>query len=106
MKMYIVWASNGESYEDNNQDIWGVCSSEETASLCIREAPKQILCDEERMKELMELMNTRELTEAESKEVKQISLRGYCVPWCGRNNGVPYVSIREYDVMDRVFSKD
>ena len=52
MKVWIVWASNGESYEDNNQDIWAVCSSEDAAKQCIANASEQIYRDEERAYEL------------------------------------------------------
>lgn len=99
MKSWIVWADNGESYEDNNCDIWAVCGSEEAAKLCIANAREQLASDEKRRSELQAISRTRELTKSESNELDQIDLRAYCVPW-RENNGLPYFSIREYDVME------
>lgn len=100
MKVWIVWASNGESYEDNNQDIWAVCGSEEEAKRCIANAREQLFRDEERESELQEIRDTRELTKDENNELDHILERGYCIPWCGENNGLPYFSIREYETIN------
>ena len=97
MKVWIVWASNGESYEDNNQDIWAVCSSEDAAKQCIANAREQFCRDEERAYELQNIMRTRELTESEAKELDQIDIRRYCVPRYD-NDGIPYFSIREFEL--------
>ena len=98
MKVWIVWASNGESYEDNNQDIWAVCGSEEAAKQCIANAREQLCRDGERESELREIRDTRELTKDENNELDHILERDYCIPWCGENNGLPYFSIREYEM--------
>lgn len=100
MKVWIVWASNGELYEDNNQDIWAVCDSEESAGRCIANAKEQILRDRKRREELLDIRMTRGLTESEVIEENQIILRQCCIPWCDENNGLPYFSIREYEVMN------
>ena len=100
MKVWIVWASNGQAYEDNNQDIWAVCSSEEAAKQCIANAREQLCCDGEREGELQEIRDTRELTKDEHNELDRILERGYCIPWWGENNGLPYFSIREYETIN------
>ena len=99
MKVWIVWASNGEPCEDNNQDIWAVCGSEDAAKQCIANAREQICRDEERDYELRNINHTRELTESEAKELDQIEMRRYCIPWRG-NDGLPYFSIREFEVIN------
>ena len=99
MKVWIVWASNGESYEDNNQDIWAVCDSENAAKQCIANAREQICRDEERAYELQNIMRTRELTESEAKELDQIDMRRYCVPWHD-NDRLPYFSVREFELIN------
>ena len=99
MKVWIVWASNCESYEYNNQDIWAVCGSEDAAKQCIANAREQICRDEERAYELQNIMCTRKLTESEDKELDQIDMRRYCVPRYG-NNRTPYFSIREFELIN------
>ena len=97
MKVWIVWASNGESYEDNNQDIWSVCSSEEAAKRCIANAHEQILRDGVRYNELIAIESTRDLTESETTELDRIIEREYCVPW---DRIVPNFTIREYEMIN------
>ena len=96
MKVWIVWASNGESYEYNVQDIWAVCSSEEAAIWYIHNAHKQIRHDEERYEELREIEHARELTKAEITELSWIETRSRCAPW----GDIPYLSIREYEMIN------
>ena len=100
MKVWVVWASNGEAYEDNNQDIWAVCSSEEAAKQCIANACEQLCRDEERENKLYDIRNTRELTKDENNELDHILERGHCIPWCGEGMGLPYFSIREYEMIN------
>ena len=99
MKVWIVWASNGESYEDNDQDIWAVCGSEDAAKQCIANAREQFYRDKERAYELQKIRRTRELTESEDKELDQIDMRRYCVPRCD-NDRIPYFSIREFELIN------
>ena len=96
MKVWIVWASNGESYEYNVQDIWAVCSSEEAAMRCIHNAREQIRRDEERYEELREIEHARELTKAEITELSWIETRSRCTPW----EDIPCLSIREYEMIN------
>ena len=96
MKVWIVWASNGESYEDNYQDIWAVCDSKEAAEQCIANAREQIRRDEERLIELAKISGTRENTYEEVRELDQILDRDYCRS--RKNDGLPYFSIREYEM--------
>lgn len=100
MKVWIVWASNGQDYDGNNQDIWAVCGSEEAAKKCIANAREQLCRDDERESKLQGIRDTRELTKDENNELNHILERGYCVPWCGENNGLPYLSIREYEMVN------
>ena len=97
MNVWIVWASNGESYEYNEQDIWAVCSSEEAAMWCIHNAREQIRRDEERYEELREIKHARELAKAEITELSRIEKRRRCTPW---GEDVPYLSIREYEMIN------
>ena len=99
MKVWIVWASNGQAYEENNQDIWAVCSSEEAAKQCIANAREQLCCDGEREGELQEIRDTRELTKAECSELCQIGTRKDCVPW-GDDGVLPDFSIREFELIN------
>ena len=99
MKVWIVWASNGESYEDNSQDIWAVCGSEDAAKQCIANAREQICRDEDRAYEIRKIMRTRELTESEAKELDQIDMRRYCVPRYD-NDRTPCFSIREFELIN------
>ena len=99
MKVWIVWASNGQDYEDNNQDIWAVCSSEEEANRCIANAREQLYRDDERESELQEIRDTRELTKAEYSELCQIGTRKNCVPW-GDDGTLPDFSIREFELVN------
>ena len=98
MKAWIVWASNGESYEDNYQDIWAVCGSEEAAKQCITNAREQVRRDEERLNELNEIRDTRKYTDEEHNELNQILGRDYCRSY--ENDGLPYFSIREYEMIN------
>lgn len=100
MKVWVVWASNGETYEDNNQDIWTICGSKEAAEQCIANAHEQIRHDEERWNELAKITSDPNcLTSEIEEEMDKIESRRYLVPWRG-NDGLPYFSIREYDVMN------
>ena len=96
MKVWIVWASNGESYEDNYQDIWAVCDSEEAAEHCIANAREQIRRDEERLNEFCKIRDIRKHTYEECRELDQILGRDYCRN--RENDGLPYFSIREYEI--------
>lgn len=99
MKVWIVWADNGESYEFNCQDIWAVCASEDAAKQCIANASEQIRRDEERLDELRKIRDTRERTKAECSELCQIGTRKDCVPW-GDDGVLPYFSIREFELIN------
>ena len=97
MKVWIVWANNGESYEFNCQDIWAVCSSKESAMRSIHNAREQIRRDKERYDELHGIEDARELTKTEITELSQIDARRHCIPW---SVDVPYLSIREYEIVN------
>ena len=96
MKVWIVWANNGESYEDNYQDIWAVCGSEEAAKQCIANAREQIQRDVERLSEIHKIRDTRKHTDEEDNELNQILVRSCCRSY--ENDGLPYFSIREYEI--------
>ena len=96
MKVWIVWANNGESYEDNYQDIWAVCDSEEAAEQCIANAREQIRRDKERLIELSKISDTRNNTYEEVRELDRILERYHCRN--RMNDGLPYFSIREYEM--------
>ena len=99
MKVWIVWADNGEWYELNIQDIWAVCASENAAKQCIANASEQIRLDKERENELLKIRDTRELTKAEYSELYQIGTRKDCVPW-GDDGMLPDFSIREFELVN------
>lgn len=100
MKVLVVWASNGENYEDNYQNIWAICSSKEAAEQCITNAHEQIRHDEERWNELARITSDPDCVTSEIEvEMDHIDSRRYSVPYRG-NNGLPYFSIREYDIMN------
>lgn len=97
MKVWVVWA---EAYGENIQDIWTICGSKETAEQCIANAHEQIRHDEERWDELAKITSDPNcLTSEIEEEMDKIESRRYLVPWRG-NDGLPYFSIREYDVMN------
>lgn len=100
MKVWVVLASNGEDYEDNYQDIWAICGSREAAEQCIANAHEQIRHDQERWNELAKITSDSDCMTSEiEEELDQIESRRYSVP-CRGNNGLPYFSIRKYDVMN------
>lgn len=100
MKVWIVWADNGQAYEENRRGIWAVCSSKEAAKKCIADAPDVIYRNEKRDDELQEIRCTvRELTKDEINELNQIYKRDIYRPWCGENNGIPYFSIEEFELI-------
>lgn len=102
MKVWVVWGNNGEQYEDNCQDIWAICSSKEAAEQCITNARKQIRYDEERWDELVKIASDPDCITSEiEEEMDKIESRRYLVPcsWRGQD-GLPYFSIREYDIMN------
>lgn len=100
MKVWVVWANNGENYEDNYQNIWTICSSKEAAERCITNANEQIRHDEERWNELARITSDPDCVTSEIEvEMDQIESRRYSVPYRG-NNVLPYFSIREYDIMN------
>lgn len=100
MKVWVVLASNGENYEDNYQDIWAICGSREAAEQCIANAREQIRHDEERWNELARITSDPGCITSEiEEELDQIESRRYVIPYRG-NNGLPYFSIRKYDVMN------
>ena len=103
MKVWVVWASNGESYEDNYQDIWAICSSRESAERCIAvdNVREQIRKDNKRYDELLAIINEDErFYPGEIKqEMDEIYSRLYSIPESGRR-GLPNFSIREYNLID------
>lgn len=101
MKVYVIWASNSESYEDNDQDIWAICGSREAAEQCIANVPEQIRRDEERWNELLKITSDNSyLDSSVDKEMSEIDYRRYLIHWLGCNDGLPYFYIREYDMMN------
>lgn len=103
MKVWVVWANNGESYEDNYQDIWAICSSRESAERCIAydNVIEQIHNDGKRYDELQSIIREdKSLYAGEIKrEMDEIDSRKYAIPWWTRD-GLPSFSIREYNLMD------
>lgn len=96
MKVWVIWARNGEAYEGETKGIWAICGSREAAEQCIANADEQVHHDEERWDELTSITNSFTcLTSETEKEMYEIGFRlGLCA-----DDGLPIFSIREYDVM-------
>lgn len=102
MKVWVVLASNDEYYEDNMQDIWAICGSEESAKWCITDANvrAQISRDNKRYDELQSIIGEDKncCTDEIQREMDKIYIRKLLLP---RNRkALPSFSIREYDIMD------
>lgn len=70
------------------------------AEQCISNAPEQIRRDKERLDELTRIIeNTSFLSAEMDREMSEIDCRSYLIPWRD-NDGLPYFSIIEYDVMN------
>lgn len=102
MKVWVVWGNNGEQYEDNCRDIWAICGSKEAAEQCITNARKQIRYDEERWNELVKITSNQDcINNRIEEELDKIESRRYLIPYSRRGkDGLPYFSIREYDVIN------
>lgn len=102
MKIWIVWANNGErAVEGIKQDIWEIweiCDSKEEAEQCIANVREQLRHDEERWNELTKITSDcNYLTSEIKQELRDIEDRRRMVPLKG-NNGLPYLSLESLDI--------
>lgn len=97
MKIYMVIADNGQAYEDH--DWWNVDAfiSEEAAREYIQKLPSIIEKNENRMDELDELDDSRELTVLEKKERATLYKQWGCY-WHFFDYG--YFRIEEYEIRE------
>ena len=96
MKVWVVFGNNGESYDD--YAIWtdAVCATKEAAERWISERKEMYYRDDERDDELQMLRCERDLTDAETEELRMIQ---------HRNRHIHHISkvgfnIFEYDLFE------
>lgn len=97
MKIYMLIADNGWSYEEHRW--WNVkaFTSEETAREYIQKLPSIIEENEKRIDELDMLLDVREWTDSEKKEHDELCDRWGCY-WHFFDYG--YFKIEEYELQE------
>ena len=99
MKIYMVIADNGESYEDHARWNVDAFSSPEAATEYINKLPSIIAEKEKRIDELCELKCTRELTNDEEEERFNL-LHKWGHFWHFFDEDRGDFEIQEYEVLD------
>lgn len=97
MKIYVVTADNGWAYEDHCW--WNVAAfaSKEAAKEYICKLPSLIGAADARIDELDEIMDNRELTDLEKKELKELKDKWGCY-WHFFDHG--FFEIEEYELQE------
>ena len=73
MKVYVVCADNGMSYEEYSHWIESIHASEESATNYIQARKEEVERSTNRFNELYRLSFERDLTEAEDREAEYLS---------------------------------
>ena len=93
MNVYVVIGDNGDPLGDYYQWNEAVFSSRQSAEKYVSEAPVRYAKDMARIKELVDLSKTRELTSSEMFEINKIENRWW-------DDTFQNYSIEEYEVLD------